>query len=886
MDETKKKEQLKVDFQEAESSPSIVAANPEHLQSTGGLSTQSNLNVTQGGSRVKAKREQDLVGELIDNKYQVLSFVGSGGMSSVYKVKHMLLNKTLALKMIHPHLTSDKESLARFQREAEATSRLDHPNVVKVYEFGITKDDNPYIVMDFIEGITLAQAISEDSKLNPERAIKLITQAAAGLSHAHSRNVVHRDIKPSNIMLVKQDGVEDFVKVVDFGIAQMVAEDTELAKLTQTGQIFGTPMYMSPEQCQGLNLDARTDIYSLGCVLYEALVGKTPFTGNSVYELIFKQMNEAPAGLGKSVSDKPLRDSLETIIFRSIAKDANDRYQTMQEMKDDLEHIYDAPAKGPLAYLKSFIRQWYFRQLSRNLKPMMSRLPLVAATIAITIGGIAYLVYQQKPQAIIASEATWKELDRKGQQQFDHGDKAAALSTFQQALDMATKLGNKDFIIASKAELEDINFALGHTKEAEAIVAELKKSTTGEEASDKELLTDINNEIAREKKRITTDSKELQQLEQRMNDSMDSATTLMIAGDFKKATELIEAIREVCKISLPNSRISVRALHNKGEIASAQGHFEEAIAHYKNALDKAKTAITPNDELKGKTLVGLANVYMTDGRHLDEARELLMEAGRIKRACFGPFSYELGSVKYQLARLDAMEGKKSDAKKQLNSAIQILSKAPGEPDKVKGMLAMSYFALAKSTDDENLALKALGTFEEETIKPYAELVKALKYLAAHYSSSNPALAQAYLDRAKAMTKGFSQANIELMEPETLQIQSAIDIKNGKLGDAEANLRSALEKIDEHNKGKTTLGKLITLNRLAQVLSAKKDTQTAENTYKEIFSAIKEDPNLKEGLGNSPFLGYVRLLNGQNRQAEAETLAKEWKTLNQQTNSQQ
>lgn len=878
MDETKKKEQLKVDFQEAESSPSIVAANPEHLQSTGGLSTQSNLNVTQGGSRVKAKREQDLVGELIDNKYQVLSFVGSGGMSSVYKVKHMLLNKTLALKMIHPHLTSDKESLARFQREAEATSRLDHPNVVKVYEFGITKDDNPYIVMDFIEGITLAQAISEDSKLNPERAIKLITQAAAGLSHAHSRNVVHRDIKPSNIMLVKQDGVEDFVKVVDFGIAQMVAEDTELAKLTQTGQIFGTPMYMSPEQCQGLNLDARTDIYSLGCVLYEALVGKTPFTGNSVYELIFKQMNEAPAGLGKSVSDKPLRDSLETIIFRSIAKDANDRYQTMQEMKDDLEHIYDAPAKGPLAYLKSFIRQWYFRQLSRNLKPMMSRLPLVAATIAITIGGIAYLVYQQKPQAIIASEATWKELDRKGQQQFDHGDKAAALSTFQQALDMATKLANKELINSSKAELADINFALGKNKEATTILAELKKAAN-EDSSDNEMIAGIKSEITKAKEKPISDATELQKLEQHLNDSMDSATGLMMAGELDKSKELIDAIKELCELKLPNSRLMVRALHNEAEIAAAQERDAEAIELYKRALAAAKTVLTPNDEIRGKTLSGLSNVYLNSGKNLSEARELLTEAQRVKRACFGPYSYEVASSKYQIARLELLEGKKAEAKKQLNSAIQILSKSPGDPNKVKTLLAVSYFTLAKVTDDEKMALKALSTYEEAATKSYAELVKALRYLAAYYSSSNPTLAQSYLDRAKAMTQSFSPASIALMEPETLQIQSAIDVKTGKLDDAESNLRAALKKIDAHNNGKTTLGKLITLNRLAEVLTAKKDLKAAESTYKEIFTSLELTPSFKEGLGNSPFLGYARLLNGQNRQSEAEDLAKKWKTLN-------
>lgn len=879
MDETKKKEQLKVDFAEAEQAPSIVAAGTDDLQASAGFSTDSSLRLTQGGSRAK-KREQDLVGELIDNKYQVISFVGSGGMSSVYKVKHMLLNKVLALKMIHPHLTSDKESLARFQREAEATSRLDHPNVVKVYEFGITKDDSPYIVMDFIEGITLSQAISAESKLDPDRAIKLLSQAAAGLSHAHSRNVVHRDIKPSNIMLVKQDGVEDFVKVVDFGIAQMVAEDTELAKLTQTGQIFGTPMYMSPEQCQGLQLDARTDIYSLGCVLYETLVGKTPFTGNSVYELIFKQMNEAPAGLGKNVANKSLRDSLETIIFRSIAKDANDRYQSMQEMKEDLDHVHDAPAKGPLAYLKGFIRQWYFRQLSRNLKPMMSRLPIIAGTLAIAIGGIAYMAYQQKPQAIIASEASWKELDLKGQRQFDAGDKSAALSTFQQALEMAKKLSSKELIAASKCELIDIENALGDIKAATILRDELKSAASNDEGGDQEILAELKNRLEKTKNNPLKDSKDLQKLEQQLNDAMDTATTLMISSQNDRAKALVDSIKSLCEINLPNSRVLVRALHNQGELASAGSDYTAAIKFYKEALEKAKTAMSPNDELRGKSLVGLASVYMTNGKNLEEARELLMEAQKVKRASFGPYSYELAAVKYQIARLESLEGQKAEAKTQLNSTIQILAKAPGDPQKIKTLLGMSYFALAKLLNDEGMAQKALLAYEEETSKSYGELTKALRYLSAFYANTDAKKAQAYLDRAKALTLSFNEAMQKLSSPELLQLQSAIDLKAGQLPKAEQELREALKQIDEHQGGKTTLGRLITLDRLAKILSAEKDFTGAEKVYKEIFAALNQHPELKEGLGNSPFLGYVRLLNSQHRENEVAALTKNWQTLNQ------
>ena len=259
--------------------------------------------------------------------------------------------------------------MQRFKREAEATSRLDHPNLVKIHDFGIA-GGSPYLVMDYIQGTTLADAIKADTRLTPEIVVHIMSQACEAFEHAHSCGIIHRDIKPSNIMVEHNGNKPNFVRVVDFGIAKLVAEDPEIHKLTKTGEVFGTPLYMSPEQCQGLTLDARTDIYSLGCVMYEALSGNAPFTGSSIYDILFKQINEIPEGLAASIPERQTREAMETVVFAAMAKDPSKRYATMAKLKEDLDHIEQGRNKGLVANLA---RQWNLQQLKRS--PLERRIP-------------------------------------------------------------------------------------------------------------------------------------------------------------------------------------------------------------------------------------------------------------------------------------------------------------------------------------------------------------------------------------------------------------------------------------------------------------------------------------------------------------------------------
>ncbi len=230
-------------------------------------------------------------GSIFAGKYEVGDRLGSGGMSTVYLAKHKFLNKNVAVKVLHSNLASDAKSVQRFQMEAKAAFDLTHPNLLTIYDFGISQDGQAYIVMDYIEGESLADLVQRQGTLELTQALPLFYDICLGLAHAHEKNVLHRDIKPSNVMLLKGEN-RIVAKIVDFGLAK--SYDESAMKLTQTGEIFGSPLYMSPEQCQGAPLDNRSDIYSLGCLFYESLSGIPPIKGDSAYDTFKRKFSDVP----------------------------------------------------------------------------------------------------------------------------------------------------------------------------------------------------------------------------------------------------------------------------------------------------------------------------------------------------------------------------------------------------------------------------------------------------------------------------------------------------------------------------------------------------------------------------------------------------------------
>ncbi|HNB22217.1 MAG TPA: protein kinase [Candidatus Melainabacteria bacterium] len=277
-------------------------------------------------------------GDIVGERYRVQSLIGQGGMGMVYKVEQIFLGKELALKILHSRTASDV-SVRRFQHEARAAFGIDHPSLIAVHDFGLLEQRIPFLVMDYVKGRSLADRVKMQGTLSVQEAVPLFLGICFGLGYAHEHGVIHRDIKPSNIMLVDglSAGEDGCVKIVDFGIAKFTQNEmTELQALTRTGEVFGSPLYMSPEQCSGTSVDQRSDIYSLGCVFFEMLTGTTPFVGANALSTMMQHMGENPPSLKEASMGKDFPPVLQQIVSRMLAKRAGDRYQNLSQVAADL----------------------------------------------------------------------------------------------------------------------------------------------------------------------------------------------------------------------------------------------------------------------------------------------------------------------------------------------------------------------------------------------------------------------------------------------------------------------------------------------------------------------------------------------------------------------
>lgn len=285
------------------------------------------------------------VGAVVDGRYEVLAHIGSGGMGEVYKVLDRETQKLFALKMISPQLADKKVLAKRLEHEAHAARTLVHGNIVSVYDVGAAADGVPYLLMDFVEGDGLDVLLKAESYLTQARALPIFMQIAEALVHAQQKSIVHRDLKPSNILMTKTPDGNDMVKIVDFGIAKVSDQDgADKTKLTQTGELLGTPLYMSPEQCTGDELDERSDLYSFGCIMHEVLSGKSPFAAENSVKVILRHLNEEPPVLP---NNRGISADMKEVIARCLEKHRDNRYKNAVDLHIDLERIHDGRAIRP-----------------------------------------------------------------------------------------------------------------------------------------------------------------------------------------------------------------------------------------------------------------------------------------------------------------------------------------------------------------------------------------------------------------------------------------------------------------------------------------------------------------------------------------------------------
>ena len=305
------------------------------------------------------------VGQVLQGRYRILERVAAGAMGVVYRGERVELSRAVAVKFLHPWIAAQQAFRTRFETEARAMSRLNHPNCVSVIDFGV--EGSPYLVMDFITGGTLRKVL-EWGRLSPVRVVAIARQVLAGVAHAHAQGIIHRDLKPDNMILTDTDGLPDHVKILDFGLAKL-----RDGPAMTSGLAIGTPSYMSPEQTGAPGeIDGRTDIYAIGVVMHEMLAGAKPFASEKVAEILLMHRDQAPTPLRQLVPAAGISPALEAVVLRALAKKPAERYQTAAEFSAALEEVPEAAMR--------------VSAVSRTPGPAAARAAGVAATAAAVVG--------------------------------------------------------------------------------------------------------------------------------------------------------------------------------------------------------------------------------------------------------------------------------------------------------------------------------------------------------------------------------------------------------------------------------------------------------------------------------------------------------------------
>ncbi|MGB8295842.1 MAG: serine/threonine-protein kinase, partial [Polyangia bacterium] len=333
------------------------------------------------------------VGTVVGERYRVLGRIGEGGMGAVFRAEHILMKKVVALKLLHAEMGQVDEAARRFEREAQSASRLNHPHIVSVTDFGRDHTGELFLVMEFVAGESLADVLAREGRLSPTRACRLAGQILSALEHAHAQKVIHRDLKSANVMLVRSSDsrLGEMAKILDFGIAKIMESTEGEQPLTKGLMIFGTPSTMSPEQATGQDVDSRSDLYSCGIILYEMLTGRKPFEAEDLVKLMAMQVTAPPPPFASAVPGVRISATLEAVVMRALEKERERRFATAAEFREALEKAESAgpasvdawsrlvAAAGPalwagLGRLRPAL-SWLGRQMARVTRALIARLP-------------------------------------------------------------------------------------------------------------------------------------------------------------------------------------------------------------------------------------------------------------------------------------------------------------------------------------------------------------------------------------------------------------------------------------------------------------------------------------------------------------------------------
>ena len=531
-----------------------------------------------------------LIGTTIAGRFEILSVLGSGGMSTVYKARHLLLDRVVAVKFIHGGQLHAR-GIQRFQQEAKTATALNHPNIAAVREFGQDEQSRPYLVMDFVEGVSLQDAIDNaGGKLPVERVERIISQVCDGLKHAHDNGVIHRDLKPANIIITRNSHGVETAKIVDFGIAKLVDEEKE-ANLTQTGEVFGTPNYMSPEQCLGKRADKRSDIYAMGCVTFECLTGLPPFVSESALQTLMSHVNDAP-----NFSTFKWPPNLHRAVQGCLEKKPEDRWQKIDEFKQCIED----PAAKPVSKR---------RQKSVSVVKLIAI--SVAAIVLAIVAAVVVVLYPIARPIFFPNE--WEALSRKAATEKSLGENnyASATSYYWKAVRSAERnnapIEQREPIYLDFARHSSTagNFDTAIKFFNKALEANLKHKEDFNRGSIHEWLSDIYNQRKEYKKGIEHGREAVAIKKRILGREHDYTVTSLFRlsqalegdGRYMEAEQVSREALDIANTLYPkaDSEFVPSAEFELAGVLQNRGNWDEAADHYMRATLVAKSVLGPDN---------------------------------------------------------------------------------------------------------------------------------------------------------------------------------------------------------------------------------------------------------------------------------------------------
>jgi len=665
--------------------------------------------------------DDPLIGTTIGGHYEIQQCLGRGGMSIVYKAKDVLIGRFVAVKLLLLQSGINAKALLRFQQEARAAAQLDHPNIIKVYEFNVPENGSPYLILDYVEGPSIADVLEVQHRIDQKRALRILITVCEALEHAHSKGVVHRDLKPSNIMLAQSKEAQEVVKIVDFGIAKLHEFEGTQNQLTKSGEIFGSPLYMSPEQCSGETVTKASDIYSLGCVMYEMLTSRPPFVGINALETMLMQKSEAPKKLSESRPSLENADRLDMIVLKALAKSPKDRFASMKEMKEALLDVLEG--KQGSSFLDNLSNRFSTARArdaagQRKSKPAVLLVGVLllalAGALALNMMTAEHKTKSAPPPAIEEVKGDFLTLYKQAQGLMDRNQLDQATPLAHQCFKMTAENSTGADHLAALKLMTDLAY-LTENKEyrrwqSAVFAARQRFDETLLQSAD-----ELRSRLQKESGAVTADESASERRRALLSETVKFSDSLLDNHAYAIANSLLSPARAIAEQpAMEDKDLLASILTRQGRALAHTGKLHEGEEPILHAIELLESAPKKNYLQIGRSKLALCTICIKS-QELDKAAQLLRDVRATCIENLPPDSADRADLYQQLADAELSCNASGNAYEDYSRSLTIFSKQANHHDL---QMAVCELGLSNASKLQNRPLesmqhtqKALDLFE-------------------------------------------------------------------------------------------------------------------------------------------------------------------------------